>query len=132
MIRTRRWPFVTTGIIAVSLIVFLFTHAELQQEQNQYAEIESQSLSVLAVYPQVPVTAAQQALIESFRKNNPQDWERMASARGASANLDEVTVKIRELSSELDDFQSNTVTARFALYSPHLSSLSRLTANFLS
>jgi membrane associated rhomboid family serine protease len=127
----RRWPYITIAIIAANLLIFLLTHGRLQREANQYIEIESRTLTLVATHPQITVTAAQQALIDAFRNSHPEDWDLMASVPSGAANLDEIRPEITELGRRLDEFQHNSLTARFAVYPPHRSVLSGLTANFL-
>ena len=127
----RRWPYITSVLIVVNVLFFLMTHERLRREANQYAEIESRTLSLAAVHPKAPVTTAQQDLIDSFRNQHAKDWELMASLHEASADLDEMPDELKELAQELDDFQRDSITARFAVYPPHRSLLSTLTANFL-
>ena len=131
MFRPRRWPYITSAIIAVNILLFLVTHGRLLQEANQYVEIESRTVSLAAIHPQIPVTPAQQALIDAFRNSHPQDWEHMGSVQGAAVNIDEVNQKMKGLAQQLDEFQRDSLTARFAVFPPHRSSLSTLTANFL-
>jgi membrane associated rhomboid family serine protease len=129
--KPSRWPYITTVIIAVNILAFLFAHGRLQQEANQHSEIESRTLELAAAYPQLPVTASQQTLIDSFRHSHPQDWDLMASGKSGSASLEDIRGEMTGLAQRLDNFQSHSLTARFALYPPHPSVLSSFTANFL-
>jgi membrane associated rhomboid family serine protease len=132
MFRPRRWPYITTALIALSLLLFLVTHELLKQETNQYIELESRTVSIAAIYPQIQVTTAQQSLIDSFRNSHSQDWEHMASVPIAVENIDEVSKKMRDLGQQLDAFQHDSLTARFTVFPPHNSALSSLTANFFN
>jgi membrane associated rhomboid family serine protease len=132
VIKPRRWPYVTTFIVAVSILLFLLTHARLQRETKQYRELESRILNLAAILPSVPVSTAQKRLIDAFRKSHPQDWESMAALRTDVENVDEIAQEMTELARRLDDFQRNSLTARFAVYPPHRSVLSSFTANFLN
>jgi membrane associated rhomboid family serine protease len=130
MFRPRRWCYITTAIISVNVLLFLATHERLQQEANQYLEIESRTLSIAAIH-RVQVTPAQQSMVDAFRNSHPQEWERMASVQNAAGNLDEVSEKMKDLGRQLDTFQRDSLTARFSVFPPHSSLLSGLTANFL-
>ncbi len=127
----RRWPYITTAIMALCVFVFLFTHERLQHETGQYLEIQSRTLSLAAAHPQVMLTPAQQTMIDVFRETNPRDWAEMESLQASSANLDDVNEELGLLGRRLDDFQQHSITARFSLYPPHRSALSFFTAHFL-
>ncbi|HVA95711.1 MAG TPA: rhomboid family intramembrane serine protease [Candidatus Dormibacteraeota bacterium] len=131
MIKHRRWPYITTALIAVSVLVFLFTHAQLQRERDQYLEVQSRTISLVAEHPDAPLTPAQQAMVDDYRKTNPHDWELMQSVPAGSTNLYEVNDELGALGRRLNDFQQHSITARFSLYPPHRSALSYFTANFL-
>ena len=131
MLTLRRWPFVTTAVILVMLWAFLASHETLQRENSRYLQIQSQTFTIAAVHPQAPLTGEQKALIDAFRTNHPQDWEHAALAQAPPANDEDVTAQIRELGTELDDFNRDSLMARFSLYPPHRAKISSLTANFL-
>ena len=131
MLTSRRWPYVTTILIAIQLLIFLSTHRTLQREANQYIEVESRTLSLAAVYPTIPVSAAQKAMIDAFRESHSQDWELMTQKRAETSDLAEIAGNMTDLGRQLDNFQSNSLTARFAVYPPRRSAASRFTANFL-
>ena len=131
MFTYRRWPFVTITVTVISLLLFLSTHEQLRKDAVQYEKIESRTLALAARYSQIPITPAQQALVDSFRTGQPQEWERMAVPAAGSAKLGEVTEELAQLGRQLDDFQNNSLTANFAVYPPHRSALSSITATFL-
>jgi membrane associated rhomboid family serine protease len=127
----RRWPWITTAVIAANVLVFLATHKPLQREAIQHNEIESRTLVLASTHPQIPVTAPQQALIDAFRKAHPEDWNLMTSLSASPANIDEVREEVKALGQRLDAFQHDSLTARFGVYPLHRSLLSSFTANFL-
>jgi membrane associated rhomboid family serine protease len=131
MFRPRRWPYITTAIIAANLLLFLLTHGRLQQESNEYIEIESSTLSLAAIHPQIPVTPAQQALIDAFRNSHPEDWGRLALVQSDSPSTEEIREQMGGLGQQLDAFQRDSLIARFTVFPRHRSAISSLTANFL-
>jgi membrane associated rhomboid family serine protease len=55
----------------------------------------------------------------------------MTLVRGRASNVDQASQEMGELARRLDNFQSDSLSARFSLYPPHRFALSSITANFL-
>jgi len=141
MVIPRRWPYITTMVIAMNFILFLAAHDRFRREEDQHAQIESRTLVIIATRPQTPVTPAQQALVDAFKRNHPEDWEQMVSFAQSSAEglraqnyfneTDPATVEMADLGRQLERFQNESLIARFAIYPPRLSTISYFTAGFL-
>jgi membrane associated rhomboid family serine protease len=141
MLIPRRWPYVTSIIIALNVLLYIVTGNQLRQEVSQHTKIESRILTLAATHPQVPMTPAQQVLVDAFQHSYPSDWERMVSLVRNPADLaesarragegDPVTAEMAELGRQLERFQSDSLTAHLAVYPPRHAPLSYLTANFL-
>ena len=141
VIISARRPYVTLTVVAMLCLIFLATHGELEQERAQFAQLQSRTIFLAALHPAIPgLTPEQQQMIDSFHharadeseqstegRTPADEWE--AEARGWDSGRTEE--EMRTLAERLAEFERNSLTARFSLYPPRLTSTSYLTASFL-
>src|SRR5690242_8535346 len=137
----RRWPYVTIAIIALNTLVFLATHWTIDREVHEMGEIQEHILLLAAAHPDTPMNAAEQKLIESFRRSQTKMWDLLASPNHTP--LDAWDVQMRAwseprceeemslLGSQLDQMQSDSTLGRYAFYPSRRVPITYLTANFL-
>jgi len=137
----RRWPYVTITIIALNALFFLGTLSGLERDANQLFEVESRTLQLAATYQRMPLTPAQQELVDQFRRNQPNNWDRLASPNRNPADLwelqmrnaepEEIEPMLKELDQQLTQLRQQAVVSRYAFYPARAELITYVTANFL-
>ncbi len=138
----RRWPYVTTAMIGLCLVLFLAFHAQLAFETDQYAQIESRTVRLSAAHPTMPaMTASQQALIETSRRRSERDGESLSAGESVPSDAWEneqrkwdsnrTEQEMKALGQALDSFERRSLVANYGVYPPRLAPVSYLTATFL-
>jgi membrane associated rhomboid family serine protease len=137
----RRWPYVTIGLIVLNTIFFLATHGTLDREIQEIGQIQGHILLLAATHPSTAMNAAEQRLVENFRRSKAKAWELYSSADRTP--LDSWDVEMREwtgprceeemirLGGQLEQIQAESTLGRYAFYPSRRVPLSYLTANFL-
>jgi membrane associated rhomboid family serine protease len=141
--RGRRWPYVTIAIIAMNLVVFLFTHSKMQAEQQEAGEVQFHILALSARYPDLPLTPEATDMVESFKRHHarlyltlaspnrmPYDaWDaQFLSGIWTDTNLE---VQLATLTSRLDQLHRDSLAWNYAFHPYHPTAISYISANFL-
>jgi len=137
----RRWPYVTIALIVVSVVVFLFTHGQIADEDKELSEAKTRTMLLAIWHPEVERPPKVQQLLDMFQRSYPKyyqlysserrkpesDWElnmRMMPALQAQAEM-------AALTAELEQYERDGILERFAFY-PYKKDFYRyLSANFL-
>jgi membrane associated rhomboid family serine protease len=141
--RGRRWPYVTIAIIAINVVIFLFTNSRMQQEQQEIFRDEFHILALHALYPNVPIPSEAADMVESFKREHaslygvaaerarrPLDsWDAQLLS-GAWSN-EQLNQQMTTLTSRLDQIHHDSITWNYAFHPYHPTAISYLTANFL-
>jgi membrane associated rhomboid family serine protease len=137
----RRWPYVTIAIIMLNALFFLVTRSSLEEDANKLFDVESRILRLAATYQQVPLTPAQQELVDQFRRSQPNNWDRLASPNRNPADLweyqmraaepEEIPPMAAELDQQLSQLRNDAVVSRYAFYPSRGEPITYVTANFL-
>src|SRR5271169_319167 len=77
--RGRRWPWVTIAIIALNVVVFLFTHWKMEAEQHEAGEVQFHILALSARYPDLPLTPEATDMVESFKREHSKSYAMLAT-----------------------------------------------------
>jgi hypothetical protein len=64
---TRRWPVVTLALIAINVVVFLFTTSAINDEKPALGQVKSHILILAALHPELKMQPESQRLVESFQ-----------------------------------------------------------------
>ncbi len=72
----RRWPVVTLALIAINVLVFLFTMTPMDDEAPQLGEVKSHILMLAALHPELKMQPDSQRLVDGFKKSHPDQWKR--------------------------------------------------------
>ncbi|MGH9781584.1 MAG: hypothetical protein ACRD33_07160, partial [Candidatus Acidiferrales bacterium] len=78
-LRGRRWPWVTTAIVAICTLVFLATNSSMQRQLAQTGRIELHILVLGALYPDAPMSSQASEFVEAFKFEHPQTYVQLAS-----------------------------------------------------
>jgi membrane associated rhomboid family serine protease len=141
--RGRRWPYVTIVIIALNVVIFLFTHAQMEEEQRRAGEVQLHILELSARYPDVVMPPDATALVEAVKREHPGGYAQlMAPDRRALDAWDEqllsndwsdveVNAQMAVLATQLDQVHRDSVMWNYAFHPYHPTTLSYISANFL-
>ena len=139
--RGRRWPVVTIGLIVLNAICFLATHWTIERESSAMVEVREHVILLAAAHPDTPMNAAEQKLVESFRKSQAKVWDLLTSHDHTPVDAWDVEIRewtapqceeeMSQLGAQLDQVQSESILGRFGFYPSRRVAISYLTANFL-
>jgi len=139
----RRWPYVTITIIVLNVLLFIVTHGTLDREFTQLAQVQYRTLRLAAAHPEAPLTDSQRQLVDSFRRSQPDLWDRLASGDReldqmleleigeSDPDPDQASQEMIELGRQWDTLRQQTQLSRFAFFPSQPTLTSYITANFL-
>jgi membrane associated rhomboid family serine protease len=136
-LRGRRWPYVTSAIIALNTLIFLLTTSPMDVQQQRVSEVQAQIVLLSARFPDATMTPVARHMVQLFKRQystpylrlatpdptHPTPWDNWTESE-ADAGMNELCT---EYARALDD--SITWNYAFHPYQPKL--ISYVTANFL-
>ena len=138
----RRWPVVTIGLIAINVVVFLFTMSAIDDEAPQLGEVKSHILILAALHPELKMQPQSQQLVDGFKRSHPEQWKQVQSPYRDVINAYDAKIRMTEDTSKLQDemdslntqfvsLSKSSITELYAFVPAHPRPVSYLTANFL-
>jgi membrane associated rhomboid family serine protease len=137
---TKRWPYVTTAIVAINILVFVMTKPQMDEESRRMAKVEFPLLLIAAAHPEVEPPAQVKPLVDSFQKDNRQLFERIRSGKQPPMSTWESDMRewspshaaseMAKLAQELGQSDQDSLLEKYAFH-PYKPSASFVTANFL-
>lgn len=143
-LRGRRWPWVTTAIVAICTVVFLATNAPMQRELAQTGVVEEHILVLNALYPDAPMSAVAKEMVEAFKLEHARTYAQLASpsrtqfidawdlsihAKDYSAT--EANAQMAQLCAGLAKAQAGSIAWNYAFHPVHTFLWTYVTATFL-
>jgi membrane associated rhomboid family serine protease len=141
--RGRRWPYVTIAIIALNVVVFLFTHTQMEAEQRQAAEVQFHILALSARYPDLQLPPEATDMVEAFKREHarlygtleapnrrPLDTWDSQLLSGIWTDTD-LHAQIATLTTQLDQIHHDSLAWNYAFHPYHPTAISYISANFL-
>ncbi len=140
--RGRRWPYVTFVLIALNIIIFLFTHGPMERQQPQIGEVRLHLLLLAGMHPELQISPDANEFIESVKKKAGSSWEQLASPQrrirdpwdAQIRRVDdpqELQHEMDTLSAAFEDQQHSTILGKYAFVPARPRALPYLSANFL-
>ncbi len=141
----RRWPVITFALIALNIIAFLGTHWTIEAQDAdipERVEVVRHLILLSAVHPELKKGEDAQKLIDTISTQYPDDWKGLSSTDRKpedawDANIRqmddpaELQAEMDGLSQKFENFERNTLLARYAFVPAHPTAISYLTCNFL-
>jgi membrane associated rhomboid family serine protease len=138
----RRWPVVTLALIAINVVVFLFTMTAMDDEAPELGEVKSHILILAALHPELKMQPEEQRLVDGFKQSHPEQWKHVQSpyrdiidAYDAKIKMTEDTSKLQEemdsLNTQFVNLSKTSITEQYAFVPANPTAISYLTANFL-
>jgi membrane associated rhomboid family serine protease len=141
--RGRRWPYVTIAIIALNVVVFLFTHTQMEAEQHQAAELQFHILALSAHYPDLQLPPEATDMVEAFKREHarlygtleapnrrPLDTWDAQLLSGIWTDTD-LHAQMASLTTQLDQIHHDSLAWNYAFHPYHPTAISYISANFL-
>jgi membrane associated rhomboid family serine protease len=133
---------VTLALIAINVLVFLFTMSAMDDETPQLGEIKSHILILAALHPELKLQPEAQTLVDGFKKSHPDAWKQVQNPYRDVINPYDAKIKMTEdpskLQAEMDTLNQQfaslaavSITQRYAFVPAQPTAISYLTANFL-
>lgn len=141
--RGRRWPWVTIVIIALNVVVFLFTHDRMEIEAREAGQIQLHILILSARYPDAQTTPDVAQMVRSFKREHAKVFARLASTArtpvdtwdaehlGANATPTDINSEMAALGTQLEQIRSESLAWNYAFHPYHPTLISYITADFL-
>jgi membrane associated rhomboid family serine protease len=138
----RRWPVVTLSLIAINVVVFLFTMTAMDSQAPELGEVKGHILILAALHPELKMQPESERLVEGFKRSHPQQWKQIQSPYRDVIDPYDAKLKMMEdtskLQSEMDSLNeqfvklsSTSITEQYAFVPANPKPISYLTANFL-
>ena len=141
--RGRRWPYVTIAIIALNVVVFLFTNTKMGAEQHQAAEVQIHIVALSARYPDLQLPPEATDMVESFKREHARFYGILLSPNRApidswdlqllSGNWTDMQLRdqMATLATQLDQLHRDSLAWNYAFHPYHPTAISYISANFL-
>jgi membrane associated rhomboid family serine protease len=142
-LRGRRWPYVTIAIIALDVVIFLFTNGRLQEEQQKTGEVQLHILLLSAHYPEATPNPEAAQMVETFKREHPGIFEQLAAPNrevidawdarqlGSDWSATDADAEMTRLCAALDQSHQESLAWNFAFHPHNPKPWSYITANFL-
>src|SRR5690349_11890128 len=70
----RRWPVITLGLIVVNVVVFLFTHFNMEEQGAKAAKARLHIIVLAAEHPELTMQQDADDIVTAFRTRNLRGW----------------------------------------------------------
>lgn len=137
----RRWPYVTTVIIAINCLVFVMTHAQIGKDSQNFARLEVPIVLIAAAHPDAQAPAKMKPVIDAFAQDQKELWDGVRSGKQRPINewdremrdwgAGQATNEMASLAQQLELAQQDSVLPQYAFHPYRPTILSFFTANFL-
>lgn len=138
----RRWPVVTLALIAINVVVFMFTMSDTDHETPELGEVKSHIEVLAALHPELKMQPESQHLVDGFKQSHPDQWRQMQSPYREIMNAYDAKIRMIEdtskLQGEMDSLTSQflslaktSIVEQYAFVPAQPTAISYLTANFL-
>jgi membrane associated rhomboid family serine protease len=143
-LRGRRWPWVTTAIIALCTVVFVATNGPMQRQLAETGQVQMHILVLNALYPDAPMSAIASETVEAFKLEHPQTYAQLASPsrtqfvdawdlsiHSKDFSASDANTQMTELCAELAKAQAGSIAWNYAFHPVHPFLWTYITATFL-
>ncbi len=138
----RRWPVITLALIAINVLVFLFTTGAIDDEAPQLGEVKSHILILAALHPELKMQPESQRLVDGFKQSHPEQWKQVQDPfRDVTDPFDariKMTPDASKLQQEMDalnqqlvKLSGTSIVDQYAFIPAQPRAITYLTANFL-
>lgn len=101
--RGRRWPYITFALIGLNILIFAFTFGTMKSEGTRRLQVRVNLLTLAARHPDLQMSPAATAYVESVKKQLGDKWDRLLSADGSRQLPNATTVDTETDANEIQD-----------------------------
>ena len=138
----RRWPVVTLSLIAINVVVFVFTLSAMDSEAPELGETKLHIVILAATHPELKMQPESQHLVDGYKKSHPEAWTHIQSPYRDIIDAYDAKLKMTEnpsgLQSEMDSLNAEyvklsktAIVEQYAFVPANPTAISYLTANFM-
>lgn len=127
--RSRRWPVITIGLIALNVLVFFGTHWSMEQGSQEFAVVRAHILMLAAYHPNVRMQPEVEKFVTEFSEHNPQLWQQTKSPYRALEDAWDAKTRLMEpeqaqvvmdsLGEQYRTMQSASILEKYAFIPAH-------------
>ena len=140
---SRRWPIVTLGLIAVNVIIFLFTNFAADDPSLKLRETRLHILMLSAIHPELQMPPEIQKMVSDFQERKPEVWALIknenrpvedawdAKFRYLVSNPPALQEEMDSLTRQYSEFLSASIVDRYAFVPAERQPITYITASFL-
>jgi membrane associated rhomboid family serine protease len=142
--RGRRWPVITFALIAINIVVFLFTTGPIQRQQPERSQTRIHLLVFAAMHQDLRMSPGAEAYINGVKKKLGYEWDKailasqalvaMAAPASNSTQSDDPALLQQQMDSLCQAFDTERKTDildNYAFVPAESRPISYVTANFL-
>lgn len=139
--RSRRWPVITIGLIALNVVVFFGTHSHMDHGAREYGTVRAHVLLLAATHPDLQMQPEVEKFVIEFRKHNPKVWQDAKSpyreledswdARMRLMEPQQAQVEMDVLGNQFVAMRSVSIAEQYGFVPAHPTGISYLTHMFL-
>lgn len=138
----RRWPIITLGLIAINIVVFLFTHFTMEEQAGKLGMVRVHIYLLAAMHPELTLPPDIDKMVTGFREKNPQIWSQaqqenrqVLDAWDARMRMTQDTEQLQNemdsLAAQYSQVAAADVSQQYGFVPGERRPISYLTANFL-
>src|SRR5882757_3950786 len=99
----RRWPVVTLSLIAINVVVFLFTISAIDSDAPQLGETKLHIVILAATHPELKMQPESQRLVDGYKQSRPEAWKRIQDPFRDITDAYDAKIKMTENPSNLQE-----------------------------
>ncbi|HEU5402857.1 MAG TPA: rhomboid family intramembrane serine protease, partial [Terriglobales bacterium] len=138
----RRWPIITFALLAINVVVFLFTYGPMEEQWSKFSQVRMQILTLAATHPELEIPESVKPFVDRFHKDHPAAWARLSQPE--QQITDDPDARLRQmhqteqlqdemvsLAGQYDELNNSSILTKYGFVPAHPTAISYITANFL-
>lgn len=139
----RRWPIITFALIAINVVVFLFTNGPMQEQSAKFAQVRLRILTLAAAHPDLDIPESVKPFVDHIREKYPEAWAKLKQSAGHPVADDpdgrlrqmheseQWQAEMNSLAGQYEELNKSSIATEYGFVPAHPTAISYITANFL-
>src|SRR5260370_5165426 len=139
----RRWPVVRLALIALNILVFLYTHCKMEEQAPERAEVRMHVIILTGIHPELKKTENVQAFVNDVQNKVPEQFcKQLSSPNRKIQDSWDAPIRLMEdpelLQAEMDGLaarfteeEKSSILGNYAFVPAHPRPITYLTSMFL-
>jgi len=138
----RRWPVITFALLAINIVVFLFTYGPMEEQWSKFAQVRMRILTMAASHPDLEIPESVKPFVDDVRKKYPEAWAKLAHPEQQDADdpdarlrqmheTEQLQEEMNSLATQYEELNKDSIVTKYGFIPAHPSAVSYITANFL-